>query len=524
MPTPSSSTDRPKLSVAMIVRDEAQTLPAALESVQAIADEIVVLDTGSTDQTVSLAEAAGATVHHATWNDDFTLARNTCLQHVRGEWVLWLDGSERLEAVSADALRRFVDAEADRDRVYMLMIEIPPLDPAGSAEQAARIRLMPNDPALHFTGRVRETVRPSAEAIGMEADLAPGRILRDASRHDPRRRTARAQRDLELVALEERQSGALGAGLLIARGDAYAGLDCPEPARAAYFAALAVAKPGTTEMLEAYYGLLPTFDQEPSLRNHQLKACLQALEIHPQDCQLLFAAGNYLQHHDRMDLARRSFEAAVSFGQVDMETWHLKELAEVVAVCLSVVQQLEGADDDARTTLETALSRYPRSVRIRRQLLDLHLRNGREAEALTVAEALPVDPAEQPSFADAIRGACQAAQQQWTRALGYLQAAYVAGCRDLICLRWLAVTLLSNGEFAAARPVLAEWAELDPNSVELSTFQAALDGQGVTAELAESDRQYRFDLPDDAIRVAPAHAPASDATFARGGQEPFSAG
>ncbi|MDZ7620506.1 MAG: glycosyltransferase family 2 protein, partial [Patescibacteria group bacterium] len=135
MQTPSSPTDRPKLSVAMIVRDEAKTLTAALESVKAVADEIIVLDTGSTDQTVSIAEAAGAVVHHARWTDDFAHARNTCLQHVTGEWILWLDGSERLDAASADALRRFVDEQADRDHVYLIMVEVPPLDPAGSAEQ-----------------------------------------------------------------------------------------------------------------------------------------------------------------------------------------------------------------------------------------------------------------------------------------------------------------------------------------------------------------------------------------------------
>ncbi len=508
---PSSSTaDRPRLSVAMIVRDEAKTLPAALDSVRAIADEIVVLDTGSTDQTVLVAQTGGATIHHSPWNDDFSHARNTCLQHVRGEWILWLDGSEQLEAASAQTLRRFVEEEADPDRLYMLMVEIPPLDPAGSAEQAARIRLMPNDPALHFTGRVRETVRPSAEATGMEIDLAPGRILRDVSQHDPRRSTARARRDLELVAMEQRQSGSLSARLLITQGDAYANLDSHEPARNAYLAALAAAKPGSTDMLDGYYGLLPTFDHDPTLRNQQLKACLQALEAHPQDCQLLFAAGNYLQLRDRMDLARRSFEAAMNYGQVDLETWHLKELAEIVAICLSVVQQLEGSDDAARKTLENALERHIHSARLWRQLLDLHLRAGRETEALSAAEALSIAPSEWKAFTNAVRGACRAAQQDWTKALGYLQAAYVAGCRDLICLRWLAITLLSNGEFEAARPVLAEWSEIAPNSAELLAFLKAIEAHETPAEPRDDDRQYRLDQADDAIHITPSHATDSD--------------
>lgn len=109
----------------MIVRDEARTLDTALESVRTIADEVVVLDTGSTDRTVEIAEAAGATVHRAAWNDDFAVARNACLQHVRGEWVLWLDGTERLDEASVESLRRFVDDEVDPEKLYMVMVEIP---------------------------------------------------------------------------------------------------------------------------------------------------------------------------------------------------------------------------------------------------------------------------------------------------------------------------------------------------------------------------------------------------------------
>jgi tetratricopeptide (TPR) repeat protein len=495
----------------MIVRDEARTLDTAIGSVRTIADEIVVLDTGSTDRTVEIAEAAGATVHHAGWNDDFAAARNACLQHVRGEWVLWLDGSERLEDASAESLRRFVDDEVDPDKLYMVMVEIPPLDPAGSAEQAARVRLMPNDPGLRFAGRLRESVRGAAEKAGMEIDMAPGRIIRHALQHDPRRRAAKARRDLELTAIEERQSGRLDPGLLIARGDAYANLDSPEPARAAYLAAIASAARGSTEMLDAYYGLLPTFDHDPAHRQQQLKTCLQALEVYPLDSQLLFAVGNYTQMQNRIDLARRSFEAAAQFGQVDLETWHLKELAEVVAVCLSVVQQLEGADDDARATLVAAVHRHPGSERLRRHLLDLHVRHGREANALELAERLSLAPDQRGPFCDAVRGACRAAVQEWTAALGYLQAAYVGGCRDSICMRWLVVTLMSNAQFEAARPVLAEWAELEPNSAELRSFLAALESKAAMAEPAEPDRQFRFDLPDDSITVAPAHRSGADA-------------
>ncbi len=506
------SSGRPKLSVALIVRDEAKTIADALASVHAIADEMVVLDTGSTDRTVVLAEAAGATVVRVPWADDFAQARNACLQHARGDWVLWLDGSERLEESSAEALRQFVDGEADRGRLYRVLVEIPPLDPAGSAEQAARIRLMPNDPDLHFTGRVAESLFPAAEQAAMDIDLAPGRILRHAVQHDPRRRMAKARRDLELVALEERTSGRLSPRLLVVRGDAYATLDCLEPARTAYRTAIAAAESGSTTMLDAFYGLLPTFDSDPACREEQLKTGLQAIEAFPLDAQLLFAMGNYLHMRGRLDLAHRSFEAALQFGQVDLDTWHLRELREVIAVGLSVIQRLEGDEDAAQATLAGALTQSPHSLRVRRHLLDVLVRQGRESEAVQLAGELPLDAEQREPFEHAVRGACRAALQQWTPALGHLQSAYVAGCRDTICLRWLAVTLLSNGQFEAVRPVLAEWAELEPGSAELRSFLAALDSHAAPAEPAETDRTVRFDLPSEAIAIGP--TPRADSAIA----------
>jgi hypothetical protein len=79
----------------MIVRDEEQNLADCLESVRAFADQIVVVDTGSTDATVEVALAHGAEVHHFDGCDDFAAARNESLRHARSRWILWLDADTR---------------------------------------------------------------------------------------------------------------------------------------------------------------------------------------------------------------------------------------------------------------------------------------------------------------------------------------------------------------------------------------------------------------------------------------------
>jgi glycosyltransferase involved in cell wall biosynthesis len=92
------------LSLCMIVKNEQASLPQALTSVKDIVDEMVVLDTGSTDQTVEIARKFSAKVYHFEWCNDFSAARNEALKYVQGKWVLVLDADEVLtaEIVSQD--------------------------------------------------------------------------------------------------------------------------------------------------------------------------------------------------------------------------------------------------------------------------------------------------------------------------------------------------------------------------------------------------------------------------------------
>ena len=90
LPEQPTAADHPKLSLSMIVRDEAERIDAALASVAGFVDEMVVLDTGSSDDTVAIAERCGAVVASMPWPGDFAPARNRALELVRGDWVLLL--------------------------------------------------------------------------------------------------------------------------------------------------------------------------------------------------------------------------------------------------------------------------------------------------------------------------------------------------------------------------------------------------------------------------------------------------
>lgn len=97
-----------RISLCMIVRDEEEMLPGALESVKDVVDEMIVVDTGSTDRTVEIATSYGARVFHHPWEGDFSKARNLSIGYASGDWILILDADERLSHDSKPLVRRLV--------------------------------------------------------------------------------------------------------------------------------------------------------------------------------------------------------------------------------------------------------------------------------------------------------------------------------------------------------------------------------------------------------------------------------
>lgn len=110
----------PTLSLAMIVRNEAATIQRVLGDVAPLCDEMVVVDTGSTDGTPELARSAGARVEHFAWVDDFAAARNVSFGHCTGEWVMWLDADDRVPPESLAGLQQLKGELSDAlDQVYL---------------------------------------------------------------------------------------------------------------------------------------------------------------------------------------------------------------------------------------------------------------------------------------------------------------------------------------------------------------------------------------------------------------------
>ena len=142
----------PGISAAMIVRDEEAFLDGCLDTLVGRVDEIVIVDTGSTDQTVRIAHASGAVVVHHEWSDDFSAARNVALGAATKSWILYIDADERLRLPNGGRLFDYIDPRAGAGFVRFR--------PKSGFTRYREWRLFRNDPRIRFTGRIHETIVP----------------------------------------------------------------------------------------------------------------------------------------------------------------------------------------------------------------------------------------------------------------------------------------------------------------------------------------------------------------------------
>ena len=160
-----------KLSLCMIVRDEEARLGNCLESVSGLCDEIVVVDTGSRDRTIEVAERFGAKIGHFEWCDDFAAARNASLELATGDWILWLDADDLLPGEYHGSIRSLMSR--GRDKAYFFALD----DRGYESVSCLQMRLFPNLPGVNFQMPIHEQVTISLADLGIEMIPADVRVV-----------------------------------------------------------------------------------------------------------------------------------------------------------------------------------------------------------------------------------------------------------------------------------------------------------------------------------------------------------
>jgi tetratricopeptide (TPR) repeat protein len=177
-----------KLSLAMIVKNESRCLARCLQSIRSIVDEIVIADTGSTDDTVKIANGFGAKVVLYQWNNDFAAARNFAVEQAAGDWILVLDADEWADEKLCAEIRNFVTGPK---RIARLKI-VSDFKHHGQMQRSSTLvsRLFPR--GARFAGRIHEQIVSGLPRVNLSGEL----------RHDGYLETQKSDRNIKMLQSE----------------------------------------------------------------------------------------------------------------------------------------------------------------------------------------------------------------------------------------------------------------------------------------------------------------------------------
>jgi len=145
-----------KISACMIVKNEEKVLEKTLPILSAGVDEIILVDTGSSDNTIALAEKFGARVYYFKWIDDFSAARNASLACATGDYILWVDADEFIKLEDLKTLRAVLDE--GKEKAYQLPIYECKFGEEAGASFYFRIKVFRNHKGFHFERPFNEQV------------------------------------------------------------------------------------------------------------------------------------------------------------------------------------------------------------------------------------------------------------------------------------------------------------------------------------------------------------------------------
>ena len=201
-----------RLSLCMIVRDEEEMLPRTLEAISPAVDEIIIVDTGSTDATIEIAKSFGATVIEREWTGSFSDARNASLDAATGDWFLYLDADEVLVSDDVDRLRALL-GQTWREAFFMHETNFTGDEGTGVSVVHSALRLFRNRPNYRFSGRLHEQIAFHLPAYLPERiTQSPVRINHYGYLGVVRESKDKARRNLDLLLAQQRETPAHALG------------------------------------------------------------------------------------------------------------------------------------------------------------------------------------------------------------------------------------------------------------------------------------------------------------------------
>jgi glycosyltransferase involved in cell wall biosynthesis len=287
IPPSLSEARRVRVSLTMIVKNEEANLPACLNSARGVFDEIIVLDTGSTDRTAEIARSFGARVFDFVWVNDFAAARNAALARATGDYAFWLDADDVLDPPERHKLLALLRSLKENDEAaYVVRCACDPdNNGGGGATVVDHVRLFPVREDVRWSYAVHEQILPGLRRVGVPVRWSDVTV-RHTGYTNSQLRNRKLERDEAILQAElaERPDDPfvlfnLGS-IAIERSDW-------RQALAHLRRSLALSGPDDS-ITRKLYALIARSHQLLGEPSAALGACAEGLAIDPDDAELLF--------------------------------------------------------------------------------------------------------------------------------------------------------------------------------------------------------------------------------------------
>lgn len=450
---------RPTLAVCMIVRDNEGTIEPCLASIKPWVDEMIVVDTGSQDETPAIAKRHGAQIFHFPWCDDFAAARNESLRHARSEWLFWMDSDDTIPPECGRKLRHLAyGPHAATTLGYVMQVHCPG-ERSGDLTVVDHVKMFRNHPEVRFEFRLHEQVLMSIRRLGGEIEWTDIHVVHSGSDRSLEGRRRKYERDLRILS-DELATYPDHPFVLFNLGMTYS--DMEEHALAIQYLRRCLEVSGTDQShLRKAYALLVCSLEQASKLDEAYQVCVQGLELFPEDVELLFRRGILSHALGQLDEAEQSYLAAIAshpgghFASFDPGVASYKSRHNL-ALVYQDMGQAGFAEVQWRQTASTSV------VPGRRSIVETLLQQHRLCTAEIELEGMLEDPHLRCDSL-VLSGLLAEARGDMTKAKDQLWWALSEYPDDRYTLRSLCRFLFERGEMPEAEEALQRLTAAEPN-------------------------------------------------------------
>ncbi len=341
-----------KITACYIVKNEATSLETSLASVQQSVDEIIVVDTGSTDRTREIAQKYKAQVYDMPWRDNFSLPRNYALTKAQGDWIIFLDADEYFPAKFASRIRPLIKKTAAQGHKGVILIRRYDIDPDADKEvlaDALVMRTLYNNSDFRYAGSIHEELLDKGKAIPDYVIVSPEKLHLLHTGYRTTLSQDKARRNLRLL-LKELDTTDNPGRLYGFLADAYLGLEDADNAWKYAIMDVEQGRRATTYASRSYRILLQLAVQYNVTLDERYQLCCLAVkdfpelpEFHAELAECLAGKGEFSNAIAEMDKAFALYHNYQGIGPMLMDE-------EMIKMAKMRQKQWEKQNERSKTT------------------------------------------------------------------------------------------------------------------------------------------------------------------------------